>query len=224
MRAALQAWSARRSQRFADPIPPRPPRDVTALLAVEDESWNQEILANDPQAFRLTRAAAAKAIAAAVADGRAQAARCGAPCNAAEAAARLGVPVIVVPGDNRFGPLFQFAEYRSRPACITLFGSAMDRLRKIIAEHGLAETLGLSDPAPVYLAHELYHHLDTIAPVPIARQAPVTMFALGPVRVPSGLVSLGEIGAAAFAGAMTGLRCHPRVLDCLVVGDFAGVG
>ncbi len=92
---------------------------------------------------------------------------------------------------------------------------AMDLLRTTIRRHGLASALGLRDPEPVYIAHEIYHHLDQAAAVPVARRSLVVSFAFGPLRLRSGLVSLAEIGAAAFASEMTGLRCHPRLLDRL---------
>lgn len=123
--------------------------------------------------------------------------------------------MVVAETGNRFGSVFQFAEYRSRPPGITIYRAAMDLLRAAIHQDALAPVLGLDDPEPVYLAHELYHHLDTAEPVSIARAVLVTTVALGPVRLRSGLVSLPEIAAAAFAADITGLRCHPRLLDGL---------
>ena len=78
---------------------------------------------------------------------------------------------------NRFGSVFQFAEYRSRPAGITIYRAAMALLRTAIHRDALAPVLGLDDPEPVYLAHELYHHLDAAEPVSIARAVLVTTVA-----------------------------------------------
>ena len=186
---------------------------LQALLARPRHAFDQELLHADPQFRRLSPADAARAIAAAVADGRRHAASWdGSPGAMASA---IGLPVRTVRTSNRFGPIFQFAEYRSRPPGIAIYQEAMDLPRREIRWHGLADALGLDDPEPVYLAHEIYHHLDAAAAVSIARSVPVTTLALGALRLRSGLVSLTEIAAAAFAQSLTGLSCHPRLLDVL---------
>lgn len=213
MQARFRAWVGRQSSRFAEnaPIPLSVP--IRDLLAMDAHAFNLELLQADPLYGRLSPGEAGLAIATAIADGRQRARRWKAPCDPGEIAASLGVPVVVAETGNRFGTVFQFAEYRSRPPGITIYRAAMDLLRGLIRRHDLAPALGLDDPEPVYLAHEIYHHLDGHAP--IARAIQVTTLALGPLRLRSGLVSLKEIGASAFAADVTGLRCHPRVLDVL---------
>jgi len=178
------------------------------------------MLRADPQGARLGARAEA-AIDLAVADGARLALMwAGDPW---EVAARLGVSVVWVEGSNRVGTRFQFAEYSGKPARILLYRGAMETLRGVIAREGLAERLGVEDAAPVYLAHEIYHHLDQGRTERIAKAAEVTIFAVGPARWRSGLVAMGEIGACAFAAAVTGLRCHPRVLDVLALREVAPV-
>jgi len=220
MRVRLRAWAGARASRFAETGPAPPTIPIQALLAREAHAFDLELLQADPLHYRLGPGEAGFAIAAAVADGRQRARQWKAPCDPGAIAASLGVPVVVVETGNRFGTLFQFAEYRSRPPGITIYRAAMDFLRGLICRHGLAPVLGLKDPEPVYLAHEIYHHLD--GPAPIARAVQVTTLALGPVRLRSGLVSLREIGASAFAADVTGLRCHPRVLDLLARQALTG--
>lgn len=211
----LRAWSADRAGQFADAPIAQPPVSLATLLATPAHCFDQDLLRADPLHARLSPAAAAQAIAAALADGRRRAATWAAAGSPQAIAIALGVPVTIAETGNRFGSVFQFAEYRSLPPGITIYRAAMDLLRRAIRQDALTPVLGLDDPEPVYLAHELYHHLDAAEPVSIARAVLVTTVALGPVRLRSGLVSLPEIAAAAFAAGITGLRCHPRLLDGL---------
>ncbi|MFI4982257.1 MAG: hypothetical protein ACHQIO_18060, partial [Nevskiales bacterium] len=56
---------------------------------------------------------------------------------------------------------------------------------------------------------------------PIRRTARATTFALGPLRLTSGLHTLAEIGACSFAAALTGLPCHTRLLDLVALRTIA---
>lgn len=215
MNSRVRTWAQRRSERFAEPVLQTSSLSIEAMLAVPAFEWDLQILATDPQVGRLTPEVATRAIALAVADGRRRAVALMASGGPSSVADTLGLPVVMTPAENRFGPTFQFAEYQSRPPRITVYRRAMDLLRTTIRRHGLASALGLRDPEPVYIAHEIYHHLDQAAAVPVARRSLVVSFAFGPLRLRSGLVSLAEIGATAFASEMTGLRCHPRLLDRL---------
>ncbi len=206
MQARLRAWAERQSSHFAEAAPVSLNVPISALLAMEAHVFDLGLLQADPLYPRLSPGEAKLAIAKAIADGQQRAKQWRAPCDPGTIAASLGVPVVVAETGNRFGTVFQFAEYRSRPPGITIYGAAMDLLRGLIRQYGLAPALGLEDPEPVYLAHEIYHHLDASAPIGLR----------------SGLVSLKEIGASAFAADVTGLRCHPRVLDLLARQALTG--
>jgi hypothetical protein len=68
------------------------------------------------------------------------------------------------------------------------------------------------------IAHELYHHLDATGPAPLlARRHRVTLLALGRWRWTSGLTSLSEIAAGAFAQRLLSLRWHARFFDLITV-------
>jgi len=217
MPSRLRRWSARRAARYAVPPPPdsppsdRDPRDIPAA------AFDRQLLAADPQAHRLNADEADAAIALAVADGRALAAR--RACAPQVLAAQLGISVETALANNRFGTVFQFAEYAAKPPRVLLYQHAMDIVAEAAASHAI--TLFPVRPEDVYLAHELYHHLDQNRPVPISRTARVTTFAFGPLRLTSGLHSLAEIGACAFAAALTALPWHPRLLDLLALRNVA---
>jgi hypothetical protein len=217
MLSGLRRWSAQRAARYAAAPPADPPpfegdpRDIPAA------AFDRHLLAADPQAYRLSRAEAEAAIALAVADGHALAAQhAGTP---QALAAQLGVRVETVLGNNRFGTIFQFAEYAAKPPRVLLYQTAIETVAEAAARHAIP--LLPARPEDVYLAHELYHHLDQHRRIPISRAARATTFALGPLRLTSGLHSLAEIGACSFAAALTGLPCHPRLLDLLALRTIA---
>ena len=217
MLSRLREWSAQRAAHYAAPpaAAPQPsngdPRDIPAA------AFDRQLLAADPQAHRLSPAEADAAIALAVADGHALAAQHAGTAQAL--AAQLDVTVETVLGNNRFGTVFQFAEYAAKPPRVLLYQHAMDTVAAAAARYTIP--LFPARPEDVYLAHELYHHLDQHRPVPISCAARVTTFAIGPLRLTSGLHNLSEIGACSFAAALTGLPCHPRLLDLLTLRTIA---
>jgi len=127
------------------------------------------------------------------------------------------VPVIHSEDDAGFGSTIVHAEYRTRPPSITLYLPAIRHLDRLISEHGAHARFGIDRTAPVFLAHELYHHFDcTRGHAPLSRQHPVEIFRLGPLKWTSGLSSLPEIAAGAFAQKLLGLSFHPNLLDLLL--------
>ncbi len=113
-----------------------------------------------------------------------------------EMATRLGVRVEDVEADGGFGNVMVFADYRPRPPSVRLYAPALRVLD--------AELPAYPEPLPgsraVFLAHELFHHLETLDPrcVPSRRHRSK---------------ALSEIAAGAFAQELLGLRYHPKLLD-----------
>ena len=219
MLAALRAWSAARAARYAEPAAQAAEVPLARLLALPDAAFDRALLARDPQAHRLTATQAGTAIARAVADGEAEAARFATGTDPREAAREAGIAVEYENGGNRFGSIFQFAEYTGRPPRIRIYMQALAVLREALAEADLMSSV--PDPVAVYVAHELYHHIDTARAAPIARAAGVVTLAIGPLRFRSGLISLAEIGACAFARTLTGIGVHPGLLDHLALRAVA---
>jgi hypothetical protein len=64
----------------------------------------------------------------------------------------------------------------------------------------------------------VYHHAEAIrSEVPIARRRRPTLFRIGKWRWRTGIPSLAEIAAGAFAQSLLDLPHHPRVLDFIAV-------
>jgi hypothetical protein len=203
------------------------------VLAATDPSWLAELVASpaerlafamleaDPHARRLDPAAKFAAVRAALADGAAtaKALRARFPDLAPHQIAReLGVPVEATDDDPLVGSIWRFAEYRQRPARIVLYRSGLALLDSAVAG-GLAQRLlGLATPQQVFIAHELFHHAETVrSDTPIAQRYRPTLFRIGGWHWRTGIAALAEIAAGAFAQSLLDLPCHPRVLDLVAL-------
>lgn len=132
-------------------------------------------------------------------------------------AAALGVPVEVSATPADYATTLVFATYSTRPPRIVLFRDAIARVDACIAAPEMRTRWGGVAARAVYVAHELFHHLDDDAVV----RAPdhrVTLLAVGPWRRTAGVAAVAEIAAGAFAQHLLGLPEHPRALDLLAAG------
>ncbi len=133
-------------------------------------------------------------------------------------AAGCNMPVIHSEDDAGFGNTIVHAEYRTRPPSITLYLPAIRYLDRLVSEQGARACFGIDRTAPIFLAHELYHHFDCMrGNAPLSRRYPVEIFHFGPLKWTSGVASLSEIAAGAFAQRLLGLTFHPKLLDLLIL-------
>ena len=137
----------------------------------------------------------------------------------ANIAARCGVPIVHSEEDAGFGSIVVYADYASRPHSITLYLPAIRELDRLLAGHS-APACEIGSTVPIFLAHELYHHFDCLrGSERLARRHTVEIFGIGAWRWTSGLSSLCEIAAGAFAQRLLGLSFHPKVLELLLLGN-----
>lgn len=173
-------------------------------------------LREDPQYPRIPPDQRAALVESALDDGRSMADRIRERWgrDPAAIAARCDVPVIRSEDDAGFGTVIVNAEYIARPPSITLYVPAIRRLDRLIAEREVPVDSSL----PIFLAHELYHHFDCLrGKARLSRQHAVRIFSVGSWHWTSGLSSLSEIAAGAFAQQLLGLPFHPRLLDALLL-------
>ena len=191
-----------------------------AELQMEPASAGLLQLRSDPQFLRIEPERHASLVEAALADGRFLAAdvRSNRGSDPASIAASCNVPVTDSEGEAGFGSIVVFAEYAARPPSITLFSPAIRRLDARITGENAAR-LGISGTRAIFLAHELYHHFDCTRSEPLSRRHRVRIFSLGSWTWTSGLTSLAEIAAGAFAQELLGLSFHPKLLDSLLAGS-----
>jgi hypothetical protein len=142
--------------------------------------------------------------------------QCGDPLALAQA---MDIALVHVPGDSRCGETLFFADYTAKPPTIRLFDHAIGRINRYLAHGEIADALGFSDATPLFVAHELYHHLDCADSEPICKRIRVTVLRLGRWRLTAGIAALAEIGAGAFAQRLLGLRTHPLIIDLVARFD-----
>ena len=180
------------------------------------------MLQADPHAWRLDRATQLAAVADALADGIAEAANLRmrfADLSPEQIARALGVPVETSNADPMVGTLWRFAEYQPRPPRIVLYRRGLHPLER---NARAAPLLGRATPRDVFIAHELYHHIEAVRPeTPIARRYRPSLFRIGNWHWRTGIAALSEIAAGAFAQSLLDLPCHPRALDFVAMDAIA---
>ena len=133
---------------------------------------------------------------------------------------RLGVRVDTIEDEGGYDTVSVFADYVARPPCIRLYARAIARLDCHLEDYPDGDQLVGTGTRPVFVAHELFHHLEALDPArALARRQRVAILTLGPFRLTTGLSSLAEIAAGSFAQNLLGLRHHPKLLDVVAVFD-----
>jgi len=195
------------------------------VMAASSETLGLVMLEADVHARRLDRATQLTAVREALADGAAtaEALRARYPDLAPhEIAAGLNVPVAETDDDPLVGSLWRFAEYQERPVRIVLYSRGLAPLDDAIAGRLAVRLLGQATPRDVFVAHELFHHIEaTRSDTPIARRYQPALFRIGGWQWRTGIAALAEIAAGAFAQSLLDLPCHPRVLDLIALDAIA---
>ncbi len=192
-----------------------------AVPHAQGERLGELILRTDPQFFRLAADEPAEAVREALGLGARygdELAREQGTRDPYVLAERLGIQVDVSDETARYGNVLQYAEYRSRPLRIKLYRKSMEGSNRLLEDSRVSEILGISDIAPAFLAHEMFHHLDNLPDrLPAKRVRQVVTMRVGPWRLRSGLVSAPEIAAGSFAQVLLGLPFHLKLLDLLAI-------
>ena len=192
--------------------------DVDVDWGMRAEELGLLQLRNDPQYPRIPAERRAALVEAALDDGRSLADRTRDLWGDVPAiiAARCDVPIIRVEDDAGFGSVVVYADYTPLTPSITLYLPAIRRLDRLIAGHS-AQACAIGSTVPIFLAHELYHHFDCLRGSDrLSRRHAVKIFGIGRWHWTSGLSSLAEIAAGAFAQQLLGLPFHPKLLDLLL--------
>jgi hypothetical protein len=156
----------------------------------------------------------------AVATGRQAALECGTRHGTTDPIAlveKLGIRLVESDAPYVYGKLVQTSTYVHRTPTITLYTGAIEEMNRFLADQDLAGLLGIGDVRPVYLAHELFHHLEEASLGRAATLVQVITFRFGPLTLRSGIAQLSEIAADAFAQRLLDLPVAPRLLDYLTV-------
>ena len=142
---------------------------------------------------------------------------------APEAIARaLGVMIVETQEPSWAGPFLRYADYRSHPPEIRLFRKTLGWLDLLLAQPGVGNLLGIQRAASVFVAHELFHHIEATSDEPsLARRHAVTRLRVATWRLRAPVLALSEIAAGACARAMLSLPYHPAILDFVALSHTA---
>jgi hypothetical protein len=131
-------------------------------------------------------------------------------------AAHCSLPVAQSEAEAGYGTTVIYADYAVRLRAITLYMPAIRRLDAWLALN-CSPDLGVTQTAPIFLAHELYHHFDCLRGAgALSLRRRLSVFQLGRWTWTAGLGVLCEIAAGAFAQQLLALRFHPRLFDTLL--------
>ena len=131
--------------------------------------------------------------------------------------AALRVPVTHSDQVPQAGKTILFSEYSDRPPSITIYTRSVNEANQLIRDNGLAASLGISNLAPMHLAHELYHHLEARKLTEGTSGFRIQTLRLGPLRLSTGFPSLCEIAADHFASVVLGLKVPPKAMQFITV-------
>ena len=131
-------------------------------------------------------------------------------------AGKLKVSIVWTQEPHVFGKVVRTSTYTHRTRTITLYQGAVEEMNRMLAG-GVGTVLGVANVGPVYLAHELFHHLEEDGLGRAADRLQVTTFQLGRFAVRSGIGQMSEIGADAFSQDLLGLHVAPRLLDYVTI-------
>ena len=198
---------------------------VRDVAVASPETLGLGMLQADPHAWRLDRSTQLAAVSDALADGIAAATnlrtRFG-DLSPEQIARALRLPVETTDSDPMVGSIWRFAEYRPRPPRIVLYSRGLGPLERSLTGARAAQLLGQATARDVFIAHELYHHIESVRPeMPIARRYQPTLFRMGNWHWRTGIAALAEIAAGAFAQSLLDLPCHPKALDFVAVDAIA---
>jgi len=124
--------------------------------------------------------------------------------------------------ENKIGPIYIFSEYRSSPPTIIIYSKAMQELKSIINKHNLNTYLKVDDPTPIFIAHEIFHHLEETMIGNVGQVFKIKIFSIGPFRKTLGINVLSDITAYHFAKKLLNLQFPPALLPYLILIERQG--
>lgn len=124
-----------------------------------------------------------------------------------EMASKLGLTVEEMGKDQCKG-YRAYSEYYSNPKKIILYMPMIEEAYQHLSEEQKAFIPDFSKMKELFLAHEIFHHLECHEIGLTSRKKKVETLHLGPVRLTSGIKALSEIGAHSFTRNLLGIRAE----------------
>ena len=126
----------------------------------------------------------------------------------------LGLTVEIVAGSSDYGTNIVFADYWNKLKTIRLYRPAIAHMNLALADPAWANWLGIADVSPVFIAHEIYHHLDVNrGKNQLVRRHPVSQIKVGRWQWDRHVRVLAEVAAGSFVRQLLNLEVHAKCLE-----------
>lgn len=114
-----------------------------------------------------------------------------------------------------------FSLYNSEPPTITISETAMLLIKQVIEEEELKDILMDVNLKELAIAHEIFHHIESITPNIYTRHKNVSIFKFKSIKYEACAACASEIAAVHFSKMLTGLSYSPSVLGILLAYSYS---
>jgi len=112
---------------------------------------------------------------------------------------KLHINVILKKWEKGASNIQFYSEYADKPTTITLYENSIAEALGNAISHGNNQVTSVVAAKEIFLAHELYHHIECRDIGLASKERKVFMLKWGPFKLTSGIRALCEIGAHAFS-------------------------
>lgn len=191
---------------------------IDFLISVDDEKWGQYAFSRDPLKNKVNDELKNEIINKANECGRQEALKLKKKYEGAsikKIIKKMNLEIIEK-DSNKTDSYIMFACYNS-PNKITIYKQNKTLVEEFICNNKLNGKLENIDIESILLAHELFHHIEENNKDIYTKNTKIVLWKLGSYKYKSGLVSIGEIAAMAFAKELLSLHYNPYLFDVLML-------
>jgi hypothetical protein len=109
-----------------------------------------------------------------------------------------------------------FAKFNA-PNQVSINADNVKKAVEIVKEENISFLIDEVNIEDVLIAHEMFHFIEGNNKEIYTKNVKIRLWKLGPIKYDSGLVSLGEIAAMAFAKELLNLTYYPNLFDILLL-------
>ena len=129
-----------------------------------------------------------------------------------EYAQTLGIKIVETT-DSPIGFFAFFSLYQAKPPLITIAQKTIEWTLQVMNDYELKEVLGSVDLRELAIAHELFHHLETINPDIYTRKKHTEIVGFAGLKYKVRILGISEIAGRYFSKLLTGLTYSPWIFE-----------
>lgn len=124
--------------------------------------------------------------------------------------------------DDKIEEMFMyFSLYNEDPPTITISKTVVELINQVIEEEELKDLLMDINLKELAIAHEIFHHIESITPDIYTRQKNVSIFKFKNIKYEACAACASEIAAVHFSKMLTNLSYSPSVLGILLSYSYS---